>query len=579
LKEHEYYYNDYSILEDPDNTVIAIDLETTGLEPSKDKICYVSMCAREGQGYVFSWPMQDGSLAFLMNPKYKKVFHHAKFDMAFLEKEGYVINNWTDTQIMAYHYDNRNSGRGSGLKVLASSYLDKDEPTAFKDLFPKRQNKGKTIMDVPVELVIPYAGDDAIHTYELWWYLEEAIGNNKNILDGITLDLKCSKVIKEIQRNGCKINTTKLLSMQQDCNNKMVECDRILGKWVPEGTNMNSTKQMQDLLFQQWKLPIVDFTDKGGFAVDDAALEILQKRHSAISFIRERRFYKKLHSTYLGPFAEYTREDGFVYGSLNQTATITGRLSSSNPNLQNIPVKHEMGQEFRNCWVSRFPGGRLVVADHSQIEMRVMAHFSEDTELIRAIKAGEDLHTATAKNIFGVKEPTKEQRGIAKTINFGVIYGMGTRKLAISLGISTKEADKYLKAFFRCYYGVAEYMQSQQEYAKDEGCVHTLLDRQLNIHTYDYSGTRAVNYPIQGSAAEILKVGMVNVYNHLHSNQNKYKSKMILQVHDELVLDCPPVETSLADEIEGLMLAGLPKLKVPLAVNVKVVESWGEGKD
>jgi DNA polymerase-1 len=207
-----------------------------------------------------------------------------------------------------------------------------------------------------------------------------------------------------------------------------------------------------------------------------------------------------------------------------------------------------------------------------------MAHFSQDKALIKAIYDGEDLHTATAKAIFGTDEPTGEQRSIGKTINFGTIYGMGAMKLALSLGISLTEALEYLKAYFDTYRGVKEYMYSQQEFAQQNGYVETLLGRRLNIQTYDYAGTRAVNYPIQGSAAEVIKLGMIQMAKFICSQGNR--AELILQVHDELVIDCPPEDVDVYEKnTEEVMLENIPQLKVPLEVTVKVVDNWGAAKD
>lgn len=578
MTEHKYYYNERTLTMQ-DVKIVALDLETTGLDPKKDKICYLSLCFRPGEAFVFKWPL-SGPLDWLSNPAILKIFHHAKFDISFLEQAGYTVNNFTDTQLMAYHVDNRNSGRESSLKSLAKKYLKVEETTEFKDLFPKRQNKNKTILDVPIERVIPYAGDDAIYTFGLYQHFDACLNDDEAhqiMYDNLHIDVQISTILKDMMKNGCKINTTKLLQMQSDCTTKLAEYEAILHKWIPLEVNLASSKQVQEILYRQWKLPIVEFTEKGGFSVDDDALGLLEKKHPAIPFLREYRFYKKLQSTYLEPFAEYTREDGFLYGDFNQIMTITGRLSSSNPNLQNIPVRNELGKELRKCWISRFPNGKLCVADHSQIEMRVMAHFSQDKMLIQAIKDGEDLHEATAKAIFGTDKPTSEQRSVGKTINFGTIYGMGAGKLALSLGISLEEASNYLQAYFDTYRGIKEYMYSQQAFAKQNGYVETLLGRKLYIHEYDYTGTRAVNYPIQGSAAEILKLGMINMAKFICSQGNR--AKLILQVHDELVIDCPPEDIDVYEKYtEEVMLEGLPKLKVPLEVDVKIVDSWGEAK-
>lgn len=577
--EHKYHYNDYSCFDDLGD-VVAVDLETTGLSIPKCEICYLSLCFKENEAWVFSWPMKTGSLAWLWDIDILKVFHHAKFDMGFLEKAGLVVNNFNDTKLMAYHYDNRLSGRQSSLKWLAMNKLGIEEPTEFKDLFPRRQQKDKTVLDVDIEKLIPYAGDDAIYTLALYNYFQNEIADleydeEQTLRQNLGLDLRCSSILQDIMANGCKIDTSKLLQMQTSCMVKIAEVQRQLSKWVPETTNIGSSKQLQELLYTEWKLPVMEFTKSGAFSTDDDTLGLLDSKHPAISLLRQYREYKKILSTYLEPFASMTKDDGFLYGGFNQTRTITGRLSSSEPNLQNIPSRSDFGKTIRNCWVSRFDGGKIMVADHSQIEMRIMAHFSQDARLIKDIIDGKDLHAATAEAIFG--SSNSETRSVGKTINFGTIYGMGAKKLALSLGITVGQAQEYLRAYFDAYPGVKQYLHSQMAFVEKTGYVETLLGRRLYIHEYDYAGTRAVNYPIQGSAAEVLKIGMVNVAKFIIS-QGK-RAKLILQVHDELVTDVPPEDVQVYESsMEPVMLEGVPKLRVPLEVSVGVGDSWGEAK-
>jgi len=216
MMEHKYHYNDYSCFLKQATPVnpVAVDLETTGLDPRKDKICFLSLCFQPGEAWVYQWPMKDGTIQpLLWSINTIKIFHHAKFDISFLNENGCTVNNFTDTQLMAYHVDNRNSGRESSLKFLAKKYLNIEEATEFKDLFPKRQNKGKTILDVPIEKVIPYAGDDAIYTFGLYIVFDPLIEKEVGVEENLQFDVQISTIIKEMVKNGCRIDTTKLLQL------------------------------------------------------------------------------------------------------------------------------------------------------------------------------------------------------------------------------------------------------------------------------------------------------------------------------------------------------------------------------
>jgi len=290
--------------------------------------------------------------------------------------------------------------------------------------------------------------------------------------------------------------------------------------------------------------------------------------------------YEKLLTTYLEPIPEMVDDGDCLHGSFNQCVTDTGRLSSSGPNLQNIPVKTKLGREFRNCFISRFPGGKLLVADYSQIEVRILAHLSQDKLLLKAFNEDDaDMHTLTATLLYHVTADavTPDMRSVAKTLNFGVIYGMSSRKLSVDAGIGEDEAETYIETFFDQYSGVSDFRAECQRKAADDGFIKTILGRRLYFAEGKYIGTRALNYPIQGSAADVIKKAMVACAKAIKDKD--LKTVMILQVHDELVFDVPKDEQKLVQIILPNLMHNVIPISVDLPVDTHLVSSWGKAKE
>jgi DNA polymerase-1 len=348
--------------------------------------------------------------------------------------------------------------------------------------------------------------------------------------------------------------------------------------------NINSPQQLSNVLFEKLKLPIIKKT-KTGASTDESVLRKLAPNHPLVGLILEYRSLSKLKSTYIDSLPELiNKKTGKVHTSFNQTVTATGRLSSSDPNLQNIPIKTEVGREIRRAFVPLDKKDTLISADYSQIELRILAHLSGDKELINAFKKGHDIHTYTASLVFGVKEKdvTKKMRSQAKTVNFGIVYGMSPYGLSRGLEIDVADAERFIQNYFERYPGVKEYLNDTIETVRKQGYVTTILNRRRyipdiaspNVNMRQFAERAAINTPIQGSAADLIKVAMLNIWEAFE--KRGFESKMILQVHDELVFEAKPNEAHDLKEIVKAEMEGVFKLKVPILVTIGEGRNWLE---
>ena len=353
-----------------------------------------------------------------------------------------------------------------------------------------------------------------------------------------------------------------------------------------ESFNINSTKQLGALLFEELKLPVIKKT-KTGYSTDIEVLEALYDSHPIIPMIIELRQISKLSSTYVkGLIKLIDPKTGKIHTTFNQTVTVTGRLSSSNPNLQNIPVRTEEGREIRKVFVASNHDRVLIDADYSQIELRVLSHIAEDERMIEAFRNEEDIHTATASEVFGIAPMmvTKEQRSRAKAVNFGIVYGISDFGLAKDLGIARNKAKKYIETYFERFPGVKSYMDGIIESAKKEGYVTTIFGRKRyipdilskNKNIRQFGERTAMNTPIQGSAADIIKLAMIRVYEKLKESGSD--AKLILQVHDELIIDCAVSDVIVVKEMLREEMENAAKLSVPLTADINCAYSWFDGK-
>lgn len=391
-------------------------------------------------------------------------------------------------------------------------------------------------------------------------------------------------VLADMQRQGVKID---IGAMNNLCKEVTARIDRVSKEIIAiagREFNLNSHQQLADVLFKDLKIPAQGKT-KTGFSTAEAALKKLADKHSVIAMILEYRQLNKLKTTYIAPLIEEVeRNKGWLHASFNQTATQTGRLSSSSPNLQSIPVKGEFAASLRKAFIASAPDGVLMSADYSQIELRILAHFSQDENLLEGFRKNADIHTLTAAQLFNIEtgQVSVQQRNLAKKVNFGIIYGMGQHRLSQELGITPKEAEQVINDYFLRYPKVAEYIEKVHHQLEAKGFVKTILERKRNLPHIDssnigmqeFSRRQAINTPIQGSCADLIKVAMVKIYNAFC--EKKLKSRMIIQIHDELVFDVFGAELK---EVMGLVKKHMEesiKLSVPVEVNIKAGRNWAE---
>jgi len=389
-------------------------------------------------------------------------------------------------------------------------------------------------------------------------------------------------VLFTVERNGVLLDTQLLAQQSHELGTSMLRLEKEAHQLAGQPFNLNSPKQIQEILFDQLKLPVKKKTPGGTPSTDENVLQELALDYPLPKLLLEYRGVAKLKSTYTDKLPRMLDpQTGRVHTRYNQAVAVTGRLASSDPNLQNIPVRSPEGRRIREAFIAP-PGSRIIAADYSQIELRIMAHLSGDESLLRAFAAGEDVHRATASEVFGVapEEVSSEQRRYAKVINFGLIYGMSSYGLAAQLGIDNSAAKTYMEVYFARYPGVARYMERTRETARAQGYVETVFGRRLWLPEISgANGMRrqaaeraAINAPMQGTAADLIKLAMIAVQGWLE--QNRMKSLIIMQVHDELVLEVPDAELETVQrELPGLM-CGVAQLAVPLVVDVGVGPNW-----
>jgi len=390
------------------------------------------------------------------------------------------------------------------------------------------------------------------------------------------------EVLFDMERNGVLLDVKLLGEQSRELGNRMLELETEVYRLAEQPFNLNSPKQIQEILFERHKLPVVKKTPGGAPSTDEDVLQELALNYPLPKLILDYRGLAKLKSTYTDKLPRMVDPaTGRVHTNYAQAVAVTGRLASNDPNLQNIPVRTQEGRRIREAFIAS-AGYQIVSADYSQIELRIMAHISRDASLLKAFAAGEDIHRATAAEIFGIppKEVGAEQRRYAKVINFGLIYGMSAFGLASQLGIERAAAQLYMERYFARYPGVADYMQRTRELAKQQGFVETVLGRRLWLpDIYSSNGARrqgaeraAINAPMQGTAADLIKLAMIAVHEWL--KQKQLKAKLIMQVHDELVLEVPDDELGLLKSELPKLMCGVAKLEVPLVVDVGAGPNW-----
>ena len=532
----------------------AFDTETTSLDQMRAELVGLSFATEPGCAWYVPVGHREGTqlpleevLAqlkpLLENPDLAKSAHNATFDMMVLANYGINVRNVDFDSMVAAHLLSRNQ---LGLKNLALDVLGV-EMKLITDLIG-RGARQKTFDQVPIEDATPYAAADADMTIRLRGRLEPSI--EQQSLSALMLDIEMplAPILVDMQRQGIKVDEGSLHEMSRDLNEHMQRTELELYETIGHTVNINSPHQLSDLLFNELGLPKTRRT-KTGYSTDANALEGMRGFHPVVDKILEYRQVSKLKSTYVDTLPELINPDtGRIHTSYNQVGSATGRMSSSDPNLQNIPIRTEMGKRVRSAFVAEgAPDWVLFAADYSQIELRVLAHLSQDPELLEAFRRGEDIHAATASlmNDVPINEVTADQRRVAKVLNFGVIYGLSAHGISQQTEYSREDGAKFIETYFSKYPRIAGYLEEVKAKTRQTQYVETLCGRRrfvpdVNSSNFNVRGAAermAINMPIQGTAADIMKLAMIRVHDRLQ--RENLRAKMLLQVHDELVFEVP----------------------------------------
>ena len=584
-----------------------IDVETTSLDPLEAEIVGISFSTEEGTAWFvpvsggqnkeeggFLEELDGGNIpigvpldevrgrlgAILGDGTIGKIGHNIKYDLLVFESHGFRIEGVSfDTMIASYLLDPER--RSHSLDTLTLDFC-RHRMVSYAELFEKG-DRVRNIRTVPLERLARYSCEDADYTMRLVGTFREALEEAE--LDRLFSDIEMPLclVLKSMEREGISINTEKLGALSLEASKEMKRLICVIHEQAGEEFNVNSGKQLQRILFDKLGLKPVRKT-KTGYSTDMEVLSQLTSEHEIAGAILEYRQLAKLTGTYIDALPRLVdKVTGRIHTSFNQAVTATGRLSSSDPNLQNIPIRTELGRKIRSAFIPR-QGNVLLDADYSQIELRIIAHLSGDESLLAAFRTGVDIHTSTAARIGGVSEEEVdgEMRGRAKTINFGVMYGMGARGLARQLGIKVEEAKSFIEEYFERYPGVRDYIERSKEDVRSKGFAETLFGRRRmlpDIESDDgrvrsFSERIAINMPIQGTAADMIKVAMVGIDRAIAGSG--LRSRMILQVHDELVFDVVPDELDTMRELVRELMEAAVELDVPVKVDIGVGENWLE---
>jgi len=568
----------------------ALDTETTSTDPLCARLVGLSFATRSGHGWYVpvghaegeQLPLPEvlaGLRSVLSDGRCRKVGHNLKYDLTVLTEHDVEVRGLEfDTMIAAYLV--KGGGRGLSLSALALARLG-IEMTPIERLIGKGKNQ--ITMDlVDIATVARYAGADADVALRLRDTLEGDLVEQDLTSLFRDVEMPLVPVLADMERVGVALDTGVLADMSREMTEVIGNLEGRIYESVGHRFNINSTQQLGQVLFQELSLPHGRRT-KTGYSTDNEVLENLRGRHPVVDDILEYRQLIKLKNTYVDALPSLINpETGRVHTDFNQTVAATGRLSSSNPNLQNIPIRGELGRKIRRAFVPSRPDHVILGADYSQIELRILASMSKDERLLRAFQTGEDIHAATASAVFGVSmdEVAPDQRRIAKVVNFGIIYGIGERNLAYQTGITSDEAREFIASYNQTYAGVKAYMDRMRKQAAFHEYVSTMLGRRRyipEIHS-DHPGVRAaaeraaINMPVQGTAADIIKIAMIRLHEEL--GQGHPQAHMVLQVHDELVFDVPESQArEVGTLVREIMEHALP-LEVPLEVEVKVGRDW-----
>ena len=568
----------------------AFDTETTGIDPMSVELVGLSFALKEHEAYYVPVPDDQEKAretvrifkSALENPASLKIGQNIKYDYIVLHNYGVEVKgNLFDTMVAHYllqpeQYHN--------MDYLASIYLGY-KTVEIEELIGPKGKKQLSMRQVPVEQVYPYAAEDADVTLQLKNRLEKELAKDKMEKLFYEMEMPLTRVLADMEIAGVNVDTAELKSSSDLLTRRLGELEQEIYQLAGTTFNVSSARQVGEILFERLKIDEkAKKTKTGQYSTTEEILEKLRSRHPIVGKILDQRGIRKLLSTYINALPELINpKTGKIHTSFNQTVTATGRLSSSNPNLQNIPIRDNEGREIRRAFVPD-PGCLFFSADYSQIELRIMAHLSGDPHMIGAFREGSDIHAATAAKIYKVPigEVTADMRRKAKTANFGIIYGISVFGLAERLNIPRSEAKELIDGYFESYPQIKEYMNKSIEVAREKGYVETICGRKRmlpDIHSHNsvvrgYAERNAINAPIQGSAADIIKIAMIRIARRFE--EEGLKSRMILQVHDELNFNVPTDELERVQEIVRHEMENAYPLQVPLVADYGTGHNWLE---
>ncbi len=569
---------------------VSFDTETTSLNDMEAELIGMSFSYKKGLAYYI--PLSENREEVLetleiFRPFFEKqdilkIGHHIKFDYKVLKQYGINVEGLLFDTMIA-HYLLNPDGRHV-MEYLSEMYLNY-KPISLESLVGKKGKNQANFRDVSLAEQTEYSNEDADLAFRLYQIFAPQL-KKENLEDlFFKVEMPLMKVLAKMELEGIALDKEWLAQESIDLENDLRQLEKTIFELSGEEFNMNSPKDLGEVLIEKMQLdPKAKKTKSGQYATSEDILQKLSSKHDIIQHILEYRTYQKLKSTYVDALPlQIDKDDHRVHTNFSQTTAATGRLASVNPNLQNIPIRTLRGQQIRGAFVAN-PGNKLIAADYSQIELRLIAAISEEENMIKAFQNGEDIHASTASKLFNIpiEEVTKTQRSQAKTVNFGILYGQGAFALAEQTGLSRKEAKEMIESYFETYPNLKKYMANQVVKAQEMGYVETILNRKRHLKDINsanfvvkaHAERNAVNAPIQGSAADVIKLAMIKIDEQLTANN--LKTKMLLQVHDELVFEAPEEELEVVTALIKKEMETAYETTVPLLVEVGVGDNWLE---
>jgi len=570
---------------------VCFDTETTSLNALEAELVGIAFSWIPGQGYYLALPEAREEAQqiitlfkpFFENPSIEKIGHNLKYDLKVLRNYGIEVKAPLFDTLIAHYLINPDMRHN--MDVLAETYLNYS-PQPISELIGKKGKTQGSMREVPLEEQTQYAVEDADITLQLKQHFEKELkaADTRTLYDKVELPLV--EVLTAMECEGINLDTAFLKELSVGLTNDIVQLEKAIFEAAGTTFNLASPKQLGPILFE--KLKLVDKPKKtktGQYSTAEEVLSVLAKEHTIVSDILDWRSLQKLQNTYVEALPkEINSRTGRVHTVYNQAVAATGRLSSNNPNLQNIPIRTERGQQVRKAFIPRDENHVLMAADYSQIELRIIAALSKDEGMLSAFNNNEDIHTATAAKVFHVplEKVTRQQRSNAKTVNFGIVYGVSAFGLSQQTDLNRTEAKELIETYYATYPQLRAYIQDQIDFARDHGYVTTVLGRRRYLRDINSQNAivrgaaerNAVNAPIQGSAADIIKLAMIAIQKRL--SKENWKAKMLLQVHDELVFDVPKSEVESLKYMVKTEMENAFKLEVPLIVDIGIGNNWLE---